>query len=80
LVSANDFLTKINTRFMAQTENPQFDMLRVSQEAAREILAQNVADVYKLTSVGAAKLRICSIIRGKEKNIVTNFNKNVKIN
>ena len=41
---------------MAAAENPKPDMIRVTNEAAKELLARGDADVYRLTSVGVQKL------------------------
>jgi hypothetical protein len=54
--SENTFLTEINAAYMKQSENPQPDMLRVTQEAAREMLARGDAEVYRLLPAGAEKL------------------------
>ena len=55
--AANDFLAKLNEPYMAQAANPQPGMLRITQEAAREILAQNSAEVYRLTQNGPEQLK-----------------------
>jgi len=49
-------ITAINTPFMNEAQNPQYDRLRISNTVAREILARGDADVYKLTSQGAEQL------------------------
>jgi hypothetical protein len=46
--TAGEFLSEINRGFMSRAENPPPDMLRVAPEAAREILAQNAAHVFRL--------------------------------
>jgi hypothetical protein len=55
-VSAGEFLTHINERYMALACNPQPDMLRTTPEAAKEILAQGAAAVYRLMPDGMEKL------------------------
>ena len=47
---------------MAAAENPQPDMIRISNEAAKEILARG-SDVYKLTPDGAQKLAAIEAMR-----------------
>lgn len=51
-----DFLTELNAAYMSAAENPQPGMIRVTNEAAREILAGGIAEVYRLTPAGAEKL------------------------
>jgi hypothetical protein len=55
-VSSSDFLAKLNKPFMSQAENPQSDMLRITQDAAKEMLARGDAEVYRLLPSGAEKL------------------------
>lgn len=55
-ISLNEFLSEINAPFMESAKYPQPDMLRLSNDAARQILASDCADVYKLTENGAVKL------------------------
>jgi hypothetical protein len=55
-VDAGEFLSKINAPFMKQAYNPQLDMLRVAPEAAKEILAQSAAEVYRLMPNDMEKL------------------------
>jgi hypothetical protein len=55
-IDAGEFLSKINKNYMARAENPQHNMLRVAQNAAKEILAQNRAYVYRLFKDGADRL------------------------
>lgn len=47
-VSPTDFLSEINASYMAQAQNPQPDMLRVSQMAAKELLARGDCAVCRL--------------------------------
>jgi hypothetical protein len=47
-VSTEDFLSAMNTVYMAEATSPQADMIRLTPEAAKQILSQNFADVYKL--------------------------------
>jgi hypothetical protein len=55
-VTAGEFLPPINEPFMAQAVHPRPGMLRVAPEAAKEILAQSAADVFRLMPTGAEKL------------------------
>jgi hypothetical protein len=50
------FLPEANAVFMAAAANPQPDMLRIANEAAKEMLARGDADVYRLAPEGAVKL------------------------
>ena len=62
-VTAAEFIAAVNATYMAQTNSPQHNMLRVAPDAAKEILAQNAAHVFwisldgtkRLTPVDAAK-------------------------
>jgi hypothetical protein len=55
-IAAGEFLSQINEQFMAQAGNHRSDMLRVAPEAAKEILAQSAADVFRLMPNGMEKL------------------------
>ncbi|MDR1070813.1 MAG: hypothetical protein LBL37_08550 [Gracilibacteraceae bacterium] len=55
-VGTDTFLQKANAAFMSAAQNPQPDMIRVANEAAKEILARGDADVYRLAPEGAVKL------------------------
>jgi hypothetical protein len=55
-VAAGEFLSQINEPFMAQAAHPRPDMFRIAPEAAKEILAQSAADVFRLMPTGAEKL------------------------
>jgi len=55
-VSEAELLIEINSAYMAAAENPQPDMIRITNEAAKEVLARGDADVYRLTPSGAEKL------------------------
>jgi hypothetical protein len=55
-IAGGEFLSKINAAFMAQANNPKPDMLRVSLDAAKEILAQDAAHVFRLSAKGMDKL------------------------
>ena len=55
-VAVGEFLSQISAPYMAQANNPQPDMLRTAPEAAKEILAQNAADVFRLMQNGMEKL------------------------
>jgi hypothetical protein len=48
VISAEDFLSDINASYMARAECPKPDMLRITREAAAEILARGDADVHRL--------------------------------
>ena len=55
-VSTSEFLVGMNVAYMAQAQCPQPDMLRVSQTAAKEMLARGDCEVYRLLPEGAEKL------------------------
>jgi len=55
-VAAGEFLTYVNAAYMDQALYPQPDMLRVSQTAAKEMLARGDANVYRLLPEGPEKL------------------------
>lgn len=55
-VSASEFLAVANTAYMENAQNPQQGMLRISQDAAKEMLARSDCDVYRLLPNGAEKL------------------------
>ena len=62
-VGMNEFLASVNAPHMAAAENPQPDMLRISNLVIREILARGDVDVYKLTYEGAEKLSILDALK-----------------
>ena len=51
-----ELVEDLNKAYMAAAHNPLTEMLRIENEAAREILARGDADVYRLTSAGAERL------------------------
>ena len=55
-VTEAELLADLNKAYMAAAKNPLPDMIRVENEAAKEILARGDADVYRLTPGGAEKL------------------------
>lgn len=55
-VTPSDFLTGVNAAYMAQAQCPQPEMLRVSQTAAKEMLARGDCEVYRLLPEGTEKL------------------------
>jgi hypothetical protein len=62
-VDIETVLSEINVHFMADAANPQPGMLRVTNEAAREILARGDMDVYKLTAEGPDKMAAFEALR-----------------
>jgi hypothetical protein len=62
-INAGDFLSMLNIAYMEKAKNPQPDMLRIAPDAAKEILAQNAAGVYRLTREGAEKLTPIDAVR-----------------
>ena len=60
-------LTDIAAFYMSVAENPQPDMIRVTNEAAKEILARGDASVYNLTATGPEELAPIDAAR------ITNF-------
>ena len=57
------FLPEVNAPFMAAAQYPQSDMLRIANEAAKEILARGDADIFKLTADGTEKLEVIESMR-----------------
>jgi hypothetical protein len=55
-VATGEFLYQISKPYMAQAKNPQPDMIRVAPEAAKGILAQSTAEVFRLIPNGIEKL------------------------
>ena len=55
-VPASEFLTAVNAVYMENAQNPQHEMLRISQDAAKEMLARSDCDVYRLLPNGPEKL------------------------
>lgn len=55
-VPSGIFLSQISEPYMAKSCNPRPDMLRVTPDAAKEILAGNVAKVFKLVPDDMEKL------------------------
>ncbi len=55
-VSTGEFLSGMNRPFMAQASNPRSGMLRLSQETAKQMLAQNENAVYRLLPGGPQQL------------------------
>ena len=55
-IGEDAFLVLMNAVYMNQAQAPQDDMLRLSQGAAKEILARGDADVYRLMPSGPVKL------------------------
>ncbi|MDR1206064.1 MAG: antirestriction protein ArdA, partial [Peptococcaceae bacterium] len=55
-IAADEFLTKLNTAYMARADHPQPDMLRVARKTASDMLARGDADVYRLLPDGPEKL------------------------
>ncbi|MDR1669201.1 MAG: antirestriction protein ArdA [Oscillospiraceae bacterium] len=55
-VTTDELLSQLNAPFMARANHPQPDMLRLSPEAAKEILVQNTASVYRLMDDKPEKL------------------------
>jgi hypothetical protein len=55
-VAVSTFLSQISQPFMAQAARPEPTMLRVAQDAAREMLATNSARVFRMTGGGVERL------------------------
>jgi hypothetical protein len=62
-VGVGEFLLQLSEPYMAKADNPQPGMLRVAPEAAKEILAQDAADVYRLMPKGMEKLPPIEAVR-----------------
>jgi hypothetical protein len=56
VVTTDVFLSEINVNYMAKSEFPQEDMLRIPQQTAKEMLARGDAEVYRLLPSGPEKL------------------------
>ncbi len=55
-VTPAELAAQMSADYMSRAAHPQPDMLRIAQAAAKEILAQNSAPVFRLTEGGAEKL------------------------
>jgi hypothetical protein len=55
-VEVSEFISQINEQYMSKAISPQPDMIRVAPEAAKEILAQNTANVFRLLPNDVEKL------------------------
>ena len=64
-ISTDELLADINSSYMARAECPKPDMLRVTREAATELLARGDADVYRLSYGGAQRLSPMDAIKTK---------------
>ncbi len=53
---ALEFLAGVNVAYMEQAQCPQPEMLRVSQQAAKEMLARGDCEVHRLLPEGTEKL------------------------
>jgi len=62
-LSEDDLLIKLNAAYMNQSQIPQPDMLRVTQEAAKEMLARGDAEVFRLVPGGPERLSPLDAIR-----------------
>jgi hypothetical protein len=62
-VSPGEFIARLNGPFMAQSANPQPDMLRVTADAARAMLARNEGTVYRLGANGAEPLAAIDAVK-----------------
>jgi hypothetical protein len=62
-VEADVFLQEANAVYMEKAENPQPALLRISNDAARELLARGDADVYALIENGEKKLEAFEALR-----------------
>ena len=56
-------LPEINAAYMAAAANPQPDMIRVTNEASKGILARGETNVYRLAPEGAVKLQPIEAMR-----------------
>ena len=55
-VTLSVLISEVNSVYMSEAQNPQPDMLRIANAAAKEILARDEAAVYRLLPTGAEKL------------------------
>jgi len=63
IVDEHKFIMAINAPYMAEAQDSQPDMLRISNVVAKEMLARGDADIYKLTPQGAEKLSSIEALR-----------------
>ena len=57
------FLINLNTSYMDQAENPQVDMLRISREAAKELVARGDGEVFRLMPEGPQRLSPLDVVK-----------------
>lgn len=57
-----EFLLDLNRSYMAKAEHPQSDKIRITQEAAKEMLARGDAKVYRLKADGAECLSRLTVV------------------
>lgn len=59
------FMAKAHNQFMGRACNQQSDMLRITNIAAKEILARGDVDIYRLTSSGPEKLSFAEALKAE---------------
>jgi hypothetical protein len=62
-VEMDVFIPEVNAAYMNAARHPQPDMIRVGNEAAKEILARGKYSVFNLTPEGAVKLAVIEAMR-----------------
>jgi hypothetical protein len=61
-IDADDFLADLNTAYMSKADCPAEGFLRITQEAAKEMLARGDAKVYRLLPGGPSCLSRLSVV------------------
>ncbi|MCL2344113.1 MAG: hypothetical protein FWC62_09530 [Firmicutes bacterium] len=62
-ISEDVFLINLNFAYMDQAQNQQIDMLRISREAAKEMLARGDGEVFRLLPEGPVKLSAMDAVK-----------------
>jgi hypothetical protein len=62
-VSCDELLAGLNAGYMEKSKYPQDGFLRVSQDAAKEILARGDAEVFRLMPGGAERLEQIDVVK-----------------
>jgi len=62
-IAPKEFLAKINAEYMAAAENSRTDLVRLSPDAAREILARGDAEVLRLVPNGTEPLTAIDAVK-----------------
>lgn len=63
MMKSSDLLLRLNTHYMMGAQNPQWDMYRIPQETARQMLLNNDAPVHRLLPGGAEQLQPIAAVK-----------------